>query len=105
MNREQEVHVLKELLKAMDTSQCGRPWRYRWLWAGLWLATAAMFFVVFRSGAEFHWPHILLAAGCFGLGLVFAYDFCRSMLFRQWPVVAPHIDRERIERRLAELSR
>lgn len=103
MNTAQEISILKGLLKAMDGPQRPDARRRRPMWAGMWLATAAMFFVVFRSNAEFQWPHVLLALGCFALGLFFAYDFCRSMLLRQWPVVAPYIDRERIQRRLAEL--
>ena len=104
MSPKQEICILEGLLKAMDTSrQRRRRWRSWLASAVLWLLTAAMFFVVFQNAGALSWPHYLLAGGCFVLGVVFAYDFYKSMFYQQWPVIADYVDREQVERRIAEL--
>ncbi|WP_133001240.1 hypothetical protein [Luteimonas arsenica] len=104
MSPKQEECILDGLLKAMDTAGKKRSgWRFWLISAVLWLATASLFFVVFRYGGSLQWPHYLLAAGSFALGLGFAYDFYKSISHQQWPVMARYVDREQVERRLAEL--
>lgn len=102
MTPKAEAEILEHVLAALHPAP-RRAWR-RWLVPFvLWLGAVAVGLAVLRSGVELRWPHFLLAGGSFVLGVKCAYDFYLALFSRQWPLITQYIDRERLERRLAEL--
>jgi predicted secreted protein len=67
-----------------------------------WLASVVAFAVLFQV-AE-HISPALLGAVCAGLGAIIGIVLYARECARQEPVLRPHIDRESIRRRLAELG-
>lgn len=67
-----------------------------------WLASVVAFAVLFQV-AE-HISPALLGAVCAGLGAIIGIVLYARECARQEPVLRPHIDRESIRRRFAELG-
>ena len=104
MGPKEEFCILQGVLKAIESSRHPPSKARYWLTTiALWLVITVLFIVVFQNAGELRWPHYLLGASSFLLGLGAAYVFYRSMFYTQWPVVVAYVDRDKIERRLTQL--
>lgn len=66
----------------------------------LWLLTFSVAMLYFRYGQSAHWTDALLAA----VGVWLTHDQYRNTSRRQWPQLAPYIDRAKLEQRLRRLD-
>ena len=106
MSDKLERDVLEGIIKLLDkpSAESKRSTALGWaMTIALWLGCALTFFLVFRYGGAMGWPHLLLASASFAIGLGLAYEIYKHITEAQWPTMAKYIDREKLERRLAEL--
>jgi len=94
------LHVLAEL-----DGRVKRPSRFAQVMAtlSLWLLSFSVAMLYFRYGQP-HWTGALLAAVCLGAGVWVTHDLYRSASHRQWSLLAPYIDRAKLEQRLGRLD-
>ena len=94
----------KYLRSVLDQLQNGAPWalRSRWVEIALWLATVVILLALFQLGGRLH-PYISFSV-CVLLGVVLGAFLFWQVAAAQWPFLRPHVSRESVERRIAELE-
>src|SRR3990170_7606904 len=70
----------------------------------LWILAFCTFIAFFRYSGTPHWIDALAGVACLGIGYLLAYQFYKLSYARQWPIIAPYLDRAQIEARLHELA-
>ncbi len=97
-----ERRMLGAMLKRIDNT--GKSWlASRWLPPILWLAIVGSFFLLLRYGNLIGETAVVVCAALVGnLGCLVLN---RRDSARAWPFIAPHINRQSVLNRLAELDR
>ncbi len=73
-----------------------------WFKAAYWIITFLLFFALFKLEVR---AEVILAVGiAFVIGLIQGMFIMHELTVRFWPIVRPHLNRESIEVRIAELE-
>ena len=101
MKSSTEKRTLTSFLKRIDNPRggvAGTRWFLPALWVGLVISTVVLL-VLSR------WVRVeILMFISFMLGLIYFHAYMRAAAVGAWPLLARYVDREAIERRLAELG-
>jgi hypothetical protein len=101
MNTSDEKKYLAVTLRNFDRGPRG-VLQSRWFTVMNSIVVALIFFALFKSGlAEDSMIAVLIA---FVLGVVQGIFSFQDISVRYWPILQPHLNRESIESRLAELD-
>jgi len=101
MKHVDEKRVLAGVLKSFNREP-GKALFSRWVKAVLWLAVCVMFFGLFKMG--FRYGSVFTVLVSFTIGIFAGIYSVYEIAARQWPFLHPHINRESVEARLAELD-
>jgi hypothetical protein len=101
-----EKKLLLAVLSQLDNPT---PLRSRHWWRlfpslALWIAVFVAAILYFRYGRSPYWTDALVAVVALGLGYYWSFHLYRASYRRQWPMLAPHVDRASIQNRLDELG-
>jgi hypothetical protein len=101
MTQSGERKILASLLRQIDYGPHG-AFQSAWFVIVIWIAIAALFFVLFQAGDRVD-PLVLALVSLFVGALAGVFGFCKASA-KQWPVVQPHVTRESIVARLSQLG-
>ena len=103
MNQNQERKVLRALLRRIDTEP-NAFFHGKLFLVLLWFPLFFIFGISFHLTQMYDFGPILLCSVSGLVGAFMFWVFLRRAGQRNWPVVKPYIDRDRIEERLNELE-
>jgi len=101
MNTSDEKKYLAGILKFLDRAPRA-VFLNPWFKVAYWIVLSLLFFALFRMEPG---PYVLAAVGvAFVFGVVQGYLGVQEYAIRRWSFIRPHLNRQTIEARLAELD-
>lgn len=101
MNTLHEKKYLRGILKYLDRAPRS-VFLSPWFKVAHWIVLALLFFALFKMEAR---AEVLIAVGvAFVVGMGQGFSLFQEFAIRCWPFIRPHLSRETIEARIAELD-
>jgi hypothetical protein len=102
MTPTEESRLLKAVLKHLEAARTPRP--TKWLMVAGWFALVVALFVLLQFvPTRGSWRFAFAGIACF-IGMLSTFFLVYVGILKQWPVLAPFVDKEAIARRLADLK-